>query len=206
MEGGERQRRQVDDNDPALVEARDASRARLDRLETHAHERARDAATHIAARPPTRVPTMDDIPSHIMRDITRDAAMMGARQATGGAASMGAFLRETQRYANTNRQLRDTSQDLQAWAFPRRHLHVGFRTNPTAMSAISRSQQTRLFRPHLPAHLPQTPLQQIQGVRGPAQIQAGLRAGLVTGRGQPIDRGRVGGGAGFGSIDPSLFD
>ena len=66
MERGDgRQRRQVDDDDPALIEARDAGRARLARLETHAQERARDAATHIAARPPTRAATMDDIPFQV---------------------------------------------------------------------------------------------------------------------------------------------
>ena len=59
------------------------------------------------------------------------------------------------------------------------------------MAAIERAQEMRLNRPYLPVDAgdPMMPVQ--SGVTGPLALQAGLREGLVTRRGDPIDRGRT---------------
>ena len=136
-------------------------------------------------------PGLTDMPPHLFYEMVNTAALDNTRAAAGGFTRAN-FLRETQRLANTSRDFMHASRDMQEAVYPFRHLDIGLHTNPRAMAAIERAQEMRLRRPYLPddAGTPMMPVR-VGGVTRPLNLQEGLRRGLVTRRGDLIDRGRT---------------
>ena len=157
-----------------MEEARANQARRLARLQAQQQPQPEPQAEPV--RPP---PGLADMPDEAIRNIVRLAASSPRATQYWHIPMM----RDLARLAPINRSFRDQARGMSN-LFPVRRAVLGLHTNPRAMAAIERAQNTRIRRPHLvdDAGDPWMPVRH--------GIQFGPNERLVDRRGRDIDRGR----------------